>query len=63
MKRYKIPPWHPELETFNTLTSLCAEDIKYLQEWGFTAIRLGFYFSFNIIYSSFLFYFYNNKKK
>ena len=39
--RYKIPPWHPELENFNTYSSLAEEDMKDLQEWGMNVIRLG----------------------
>ena len=31
----------PELETFNINTSLVAEDMQNLQNWGFNVIRLG----------------------
>jgi len=38
---YKIPPWHPELEDFNTYSSMVTEDFKDLQRWGFNVMRLG----------------------
>jgi len=38
---YKVPPWHPETQAFNTDTSLSAEDIADLAAWGFNVVRLG----------------------
>lgn len=38
---YKVPPWHPETEAFDSSRSLSQEDIADLQAWGFNVVRLG----------------------
>ena len=35
----KGPPWHPELNAFNPLTSFVEKDMKTLQDLGLNAIR------------------------
>jgi hypothetical protein len=37
---YKVFPFHPNTETFNTNNSLCEEDFVNLRGWGMNIIRL-----------------------
>lgn len=34
-------PWHPQLDEWNPRWSLVAEDMQYMQRWGFNGVRLG----------------------
>ncbi|KYQ99939.1 hypothetical protein DLAC_03906 [Tieghemostelium lacteum] len=38
---YKIPPYHPQTDQFDPVTSLTNEDIQNLKNWGFNLVRLG----------------------
>uniref|UniRef100_A0A6C0JCS3 Glycoside hydrolase family 5 domain-containing protein n=1 Tax=viral metagenome TaxID=1070528 RepID=A0A6C0JCS3_9ZZZZ len=38
---YKGYPWHPNIDRFNPETSFSIEDIEFLKQSGFNAIRLG----------------------
>ena len=38
---YKIPPYIPDEETFESQTSLTDRDIQDLSDWGFNLVRLG----------------------
>mmetsp|Transcript_25536 Transcript_25536/g.64093 ORF Transcript_25536/g.64093 Transcript_25536/m.64093 type:complete len:525 (-) Transcript_25536:47-1621(-) len=38
---FKQPPFHPIVDHFDPQLSLCEEDMKNLQAWGFNVIRLG----------------------
>lgn len=37
---YKIPPFYPDINTYNSNTSLTQQDLKNLHKWGFNVIRL-----------------------
>lgn len=38
---YKIDPWYPQLDGFNTNVSLSVQDAELLASWGFNVVRLG----------------------
>jgi endoglycosylceramidase len=38
---YKIPPYIPDQETFDSQSSLNDRDIQDLSDWGFNLVRLG----------------------
>ena len=38
---YKVPPYIPEQEVFDTQTSLTEQDMDNLAKWGFNFVRLG----------------------
>ena len=38
---YKVPPYYPRSDDFDPQLSVAAEDIKNIQEWGFTMARVG----------------------
>ena len=38
---YKIPPWHPVTDKWNTVDSMTEEDAINLKNWGFNMVRLG----------------------
>ena len=38
---YKVPPYIPDTQSFDSQKSLTAEDIANLKKWGFNFVRLG----------------------
>eukprot|EP01116_Phalansterium_solitarium_P022334 TRINITY_DN7331_c0_g1_i1.p1 TRINITY_DN7331_c0_g1~~TRINITY_DN7331_c0_g1_i1.p1 ORF type:complete len:510 (+),score=172.13 TRINITY_DN7331_c0_g1_i1:1018-2547(+) len=38
---YKVPPWYPDVEGFDPLSSLSNLDAANLSAWGFNFVRLG----------------------
>jgi endoglycosylceramidase len=38
---YKVPPYIPESDSYDSQTSLTDKDIDQLVDWGFNLVRLG----------------------